>query len=88
MVSAPCRDKTLKQTGAQIHGFHPAVPVQELACFRALAQRESLSLPARKRAAEARLTAQLQREEELQKRYKQLTSDLADAKQALQQAGA
>jgi hypothetical protein len=62
--------------------------VQELACFRALAQRELLSLPARKKAAEARLNAQLQREEELQKRYKQLTSDLADAKRALQQDAA
>ena len=74
--------------GAQICVFHSAAPVQELACFRALAQRESLSLPARKKAAEARLNAQLQREEELQKRYKQLTSDLADAKRALQQAAA
>ena len=61
---------------------------QELTCFKALAQRELQSLPARKNAAEARLTGQLQREEELQKQYKQLTSDLADAKKALQQAEA
>ena len=60
--------------------------LQELTCFRALAQRESQSLPARKKAAEARLATQLQREEELQLKYKQLTSDLADAKQALQHA--
>ena len=60
--------------------------LQELTCFRALAQRESQSLPARKKAAEARLAAQLQREEELQLKYKQRTSDLADAKRALQLA--
>lgn len=59
------------------------VHMQELTCFRALAQRESVSLPARKKAANARLTAQLEREEALQKKYKQLTSELADAKQAL-----
>ena len=64
------------------------MPPQELTCFKALAQRELQSLPARKKAAEARLTGQLQREEELQKQYKQLTSDLADAKKALQQAKA
>ena len=62
--------------------------VQELACFRALAQRESQSLPERKRAAEARLTTQLQREDELQKKYKQLASDLADVKKAAMQAAA
>ena len=62
--------------------------VQELACFRALAQRESRSLPERKRDAEARLTTQLQREDELQKKYKQLASDLADARKAVMQAAA
>ena len=58
--------------------------LQELTCFQALAQRESLSLPARKKAAEARLSAQLQREEELQQKFKQLTSDLADARRTLE----
>lgn len=62
------------------------MPVQELTCFRALAQRESEALPARKKGAEARLASQLQREEKLQLKYKQLTSDLADAKRALQHA--
>ena len=60
------------------------VALQDLTCFRALAQRQSLSLPARKKAAEARLSAQLQREEELQQKYKQLTSDLADARRTLE----
>ncbi len=72
--------------GSQTYTFYSAVRAQELACFRALAQRESLSLPLRKKTAEARLNAQLQREKELQRRYKQLTSDIADAKRALQQA--
>lgn len=58
-------------------------PLQELACFRALQQREARALPERKTAAAARLAAQEEREEQLQKRYKVLSSDLADARKAL-----
>ncbi|BDA46189.1 Cell division cycle 5-like protein [Coccomyxa sp. Obi] len=56
---------------------------QELACFRALAQREAVAMPERKAAVKARLAAQEAREQQLQKRFKVLHSDLADASKAV-----
>lgn len=57
--------------------------VQELACFRTLAQRESRAMAERREEAAQRLAAQEEREQQLQQRYKALTNDLADARRAL-----
>lgn len=60
-----------------------SVPAQELACFQVLSQQEGRALPERKAAIAARLAAQEEREQLLQKRYKVLNSDLADARKAV-----
>ena len=57
-----------------------AVPhaMQELQCFRALAQREERALAQRSAAATERLVVQAAREDELQERFKAATARLAE----------
>jgi hypothetical protein len=56
---------------------------QELFCFRTLAQRESAAVVGRKAEAAQRLSKQEEREQELQQRYKALTSELVDVRKAV-----
>lgn len=64
------------------------MPMQELQCFRELAQREERALAQRSAAAKERLAVQAAREDELQERYKAATAQLADAEAAAAAAAA
>lgn len=86
-VGVVTRGLALRQAGLAEEGAalleRAAAAARELASFRSLAQRESISLPARLDAARGDVAHQQQREKDLQERFKSLQRERDMLQEAL-----